>query len=151
MRAGWVAAAVLIAAGVGAYFYVKSGKAPPLAKTLQAVASSAEALASQYVPSDSPPDAGADADAGEVLRRQNGPLSNVQLGAPLVHGTFVSECGAPDTMHVTVKVGVKFGRATNVDVKTTPPDSKIASCIERSVRDKQWDVSPKPGRVTVKY
>jgi hypothetical protein len=152
MRAKWVAAAAVLAVGAGGYYLVKSGRAPPLAKTLQAVASSAEALASAYVPlaTDSP-EAGADADAGEILHRQAGPLSNAQLGAPLVHGTFVSECGAPDTMHVTVKASVKFGRAVSVDVKTTPPDTKIAACIDRAVKARQWDVSPKPGKVTVTY
>jgi hypothetical protein len=38
-----------------------------------------------------------------------------------------------------------------VDVKTTPPDATIAACIDRAVREKQWDVSPKTGKVTVTY
>jgi hypothetical protein len=150
MRAGWIAAALLVGIGAGVYVYVRAGHAQPLARTLQDVASSAAALASAYVPHAAPPDAG-DADAGQIVHRQNGPLTNAQLGAPLVHGTFVSECGAPDSMHVTVKAAVKFGRATHVDVKTTPPDTRIAACIKRAVEDKEWDVSPKPGRVTVTY
>ncbi len=150
MRAGWIAATSLVVIAAGAYVFVASGKGPPIARTLEAVASSAAALASAYVPSSSP-EAGSEEDAGEVVHRQGGPLSNAQLGAPLVHGTFLSECGAPDTMHVALKVGVKFGRAVSVDVKTTPPDAKIAACFDRAVKDKQWDISPKPGKVTVTY
>jgi hypothetical protein len=151
MRAGWILAAMVVGVAAGAYVYVASGKAtPPLAQTLEAVASSAVALATAVVPSLAP-EAGPEVDAAEMPHRQSAPLSNTQLGAPLVHGTFLGECGAPDAMHVTLKVNVKFGRATSVDVKTTPPDTTIAACIERAVRDKQWDVSPHPGKVTVTY
>jgi hypothetical protein len=154
MRARWFAAALVVAAGVGGYALAVSGRAQPLARTLQAVASSAAALASAYDPTAAPPsdagtgDAGAD---GDAVHRQSGPLSNTQLGAPLVHGTFLSECGAPDSMHVTLKVGVKWGRAVTVDVKTTPPDAAITACVDRAVRAKQWDVSPKAGKVVVTY
>jgi hypothetical protein len=153
MRAGWIALALVVIVTAGGYALLRSGRAPaPLAKTLHevasSVASSAAAVASAYEPTD-PPDAAAD--ASEAWPRQNGPLSNTQLGAPLVHGTFVTECGAPDNMHVTIKVNVKFGRATSVDVKTTPPDKTVAACIDRAIRDKHWDESPKPGHVQVTY
>jgi hypothetical protein len=152
MRAGWIAVAVVLAAGAGGYVLVRSGRAAPLKKTLEDVASSAAALASAYDPLAPSPEGGVDAgDGGDAVHRQSGPLSNTQLGAPLVHGTFVSDCGAPDTMHVTLKVSVRWGRAVGVDVKTTPPDATIAACIDRAVREKQWDVSPKTGKVTVTY
>jgi hypothetical protein len=83
--------------------------------------------------------------------RQTAPLSSAQLGAPLVHGSFVTECGAPDNMKVIVKADVRLGRAVNVTVKTDPPNLAISSCIERAARDLQWDVSPKTGHVTVRY
>jgi hypothetical protein len=153
MRAVLIALGLLVVVAAAGYALLRSGRAPaPIARTLHevasSVASSAAAVASAYEPTDAP-DAAADAD--EVWPRQNSPLSNTQLGAPLVHGTFVSECGAPDNMHVTIKVGVKLGRATGVDVKTTPPDKTVAACIDRAVRDKHWDVSPRPGHVTVTY
>ncbi|MGH7440618.1 MAG: hypothetical protein ACRENE_33420 [Polyangiaceae bacterium] len=153
MRAGGIALALVVIVAAGGYALLRSGRAPaPIARTLHevasSVASSAAAVASAYEPTD-PPDAAPD--ASEVWVRQNGPLSNTQLGAPLVHGTFVTECGAPDTMHVTIKVNVKFGRATGVDVKTTPPDKTIAACIDHAIRDKHWDVSPKAGHVSVTY
>ena len=152
MRVLGIAFALVVLVAAAGYALLRSGRAPaPIAKTLHEVASSvasSAAAVAAYEPTDAPD---ASPDASEVWPRQNGPLSNTQLGAPLVHGTFVSECGAPDSMHVTIKVGVKFGRATSVDVKTTPPDRTIAACIDRAVHDKHWDVSPKSGHVTVTY
>lgn len=89
--------------------------------------------------------------AGGIVRRQATPLSNAQLGGPLVHGKFVSACGAPDDMKVVVHLDVKKGHATKVTVKTQPPNPTVASCIERAVRDLQWDISPQVGHVTVTY
>jgi hypothetical protein len=104
--------------------------------------------------SPSPPTSASDApraDAGPPPRRQTAPLSSAQLGAPLVNGAFVSACGAPDDMKVVANVTVKMGRATAVSVTTQPPDPAIRSCIERSMRDLRWDISPGMGRVTVRY
>jgi hypothetical protein len=92
----------------------------------------------------------ATADAG-AQHRQTAPLSSAQLGAPLVHGSFVNSCGAPETMKVVVKADVKMGRAVAVDVKTNPPDPAIAACIDKATRDLRWDISPKTGHVTVTY
>jgi len=99
-----------------------------------------------------PPSADAGAkDAGVIVHRQAAPLSSAQLGAPLVHGKFVSACGAPDDMKVVVHLDVKKGRASKIAVKTEPASSAVASCIERAIRDLQWDVSPQVGHVTVTY
>ncbi len=68
-----------------------------------------------------------------------------------MHGAFVSECGAPDSMHVTLRIAVRLGRAVSVDVRTIPPDHTVAACIDRAVKEKHWDVSPKAGHVTVTY
>jgi hypothetical protein len=104
----------------------------------------------------SPPSAPADAagpapDAGVIVHRQAAPLSKAQLGAPLVHGKFLSTCGAPDDMKVVVHLDVKMGHATKVTVKTQPPNPTVASCVERAVRDLEWDMSPQVGHVTVTY
>lgn len=90
-------------------------------------------------------------DAGVSVRRQTGPLSTAQLGAPLVHGTFIGACGATDDMKVVVTLAVKRGRATEVTVKTFPPNPVVESCVERATRDLRWDVSPHAGHVTVTY
>jgi hypothetical protein len=95
--------------------------------------------------------AGPSGDAGPTGRPRVGPLSSAQLGAPLVHGTFVTACGAPTDMKVVVKVAVKMGRAVDVKVTTDPPDPSIAACIDKAARDLQWEVSRKTDHVTVTY
>jgi hypothetical protein len=108
------------------------------------VASVAEALWAR--------DAGASTrDAGTLVHRQTAPLSSAQLGAPLVRGTFIGPCGAPDDMKVVVNATVKMGHAVDVAVKTEPPNTAVASCIEKAARDLQWDISPKTDHVTVTY
>jgi hypothetical protein len=114
--------------------------------SVRAASSSLETPRSQTI------DAGtAVRDAGAILRRQTAPLSNAQLGAPLVHGTFVSACGAPDDMKVIMKVSVKMGRAVDVTAETHPPNPVVQSCLERKAHELQWDISPKTDHVTVTY
>jgi hypothetical protein len=147
---------VVLAIG-GAYAAASSGRLPFLRRTWGTVASAvSSAVASAAAPlasavADSPAVADAGSDAATMPHRQTAPLSSAQLGAPLRHGTFVTECGAPDTMKVVVKADVRLGRAVNVSVKTEPPSLNVASCIEQRARDLQWDVSPKMGHVTVRY
>jgi hypothetical protein len=113
----------------------------------------AASLSSDPAPSSRTADADAPrrVDAAATVHRQTAPLSSAQLGAPLVHGTFVSACGAPDDMKVVVDVTVKMGRAVQVTVKTQPPNPTVASCVDRATRDLQWDVSPKTDHATVTY
>ncbi len=61
-------------------------------------------------------------------------LTDAQLSAPLRHASFISGCGAPDDMHVTVRVAVKMGRAVGVTVSTNPPSGGVAACIDGAVR-----------------
>ena len=102
-----------------------------------------------------PPEAGAPADAAPEAaappHKQAAPLSSAQLAAPLVHGTYVTACGAPDTMKVVVKATVKMGHAIAVNVKTDPPNADVAACVEHAARGLQWDISPKTEHVTVTY
>jgi hypothetical protein len=78
-------------------------------------------------------------------------LTDVQLTGPMRNGAFVSECGAPDSMKVTVKVAIKLGRAAGVSVVTSPPDPDIAGCIDRYVRSFSWPSSRKMDSFTTKY
>jgi hypothetical protein len=78
-------------------------------------------------------------------------LTNAQLSAPLRHASFVTGCGAPDDMKVTVRVAVKMGRAIGVTVSASPHSAGVAACIDRSVRGLQWAVSPKTDFVTTTY
>jgi hypothetical protein len=97
-------------------------------------------------------DAAPSADASaRPVRRQPGPLSSAQLGAPLLSGHWFSECGAPDTMKLVVKMDVRQGRAVKIDVKTDPTDPVVIGCIERAASDLRWDISPRTGHVTVRY
>jgi hypothetical protein len=146
----------LFVVGVGALLYFGSRRElpPALADTYETVAalasSASEAFSATRTATDGP-DAG-DAGAAAVHRTtQAAPLSSAQLGAPLVHGKFVSECGAPDDMKVVVKVTVKAGRAVAASAATDPPNPAVASCVEKGVRNMQWDASPKTQHLTVSY
>lgn len=63
-------------------------------------------------------------------------------------GSFVSDCGAPDSMSVRVKVAIKMGRAVGVSVYTQPPAVDVAGCIDRHVRARSWPASPMDSFVT---
>jgi hypothetical protein len=153
MRTIVVVAVVVVAAAVA---LAASGRVPLLARAWETVATAVASSPLLHAPSGSPEPSPADAgspggDAGPAPRRQAGPLSSAQLGAPLVHGGFVSACRAPDDMKVVVTLTVKMGRAGAVTVTTIPPDPAVASCVERAVRDQRWDVSPHVGHLTVTY
>ena len=67
------------------------------------------------------------------------------------NGAFVGECGAPDSMRVTVQVAIKTGRAAGVSVSTSPPDPDVAGCIDRYVRTFSWPSSPKTDSFKTRY
>lgn len=70
-------------------------------------------------------------------------LTDTHISAPMRNGAFVGECGAPDSMKVTVQVAIKSGHAAGVSVSTNPPDPDVAGCIDRYVRTFSWPSSPK--------
>jgi hypothetical protein len=126
---------------------------PPLAEAYGTVAALASSASDAFTASRGAPEGPDAGDAGAVAIRktQTAPLSSAQLSAPLVHGRFVTDCGAPDTMKVIVKVTVKMGHPVAIDVKTDPPNAAVASCVEKATREKQWDISPKSQSATVTY
>ena len=147
------ALAVVVAAGAVVAAIAASGMAPSLNRTLNGVAS---VVAPASDAGDTEPGSEAGVDAGSSpdaspRRKQAKPLSSAQLGAPLVDGHYLAVCGAPDTMKVTVKVTVKMGKATGVDVATDPPDTQVSRCVEQFVQDQRWDISPKTGKFTIRY
>jgi hypothetical protein len=113
------------------------------------------APALEMVYSRASPDAGdaaaVEVEGGVAQHKQAAPLSSAQLGAPLVHGSFVTACGAPETMKVVVKVTVQKGRAVATDVTTDPPDTTVSRCIDDAIGHLRWDVSPKAQQLTVRY
>lgn len=143
-------AGVVVTIGIVAVLSAR-GKLPPQVSKLVQFADGGLSLGF----GDDGTDAASSAEAGPQPlppgKPQAAPLSSAQLGAPLVHGTFVSACGAPATMKVKAKVTVKMGRAVAVTVKTDPPDSTIAACVEHAIRDLAWDRSVRSGTVTVSY
>ncbi|MGD0677733.1 MAG: hypothetical protein ABSC94_20130 [Polyangiaceae bacterium] len=78
-------------------------------------------------------------------------LTRAQLGAPLVDGSFLSDCNAPDDMKIEVRVAVRKGRAVGVTVATEPVSPAVASCVDRAVRDLRWPSSPKTDFLTTTY
>jgi hypothetical protein len=146
-------ALLIFVAGVVVGGSAATGRLPFLSRAWGTVASSvATSPLFSEESSSQTTDAGAPSgDAAVLWHRQATPLSSAQLGAPLVHGTFVATCGAPDDMKVVLNVTVKMGRAVGVAVETNPSNSAVASCVERATRDLQWDVSPKTDHVTVTY
>jgi eukaryotic-like serine/threonine-protein kinase len=78
-------------------------------------------------------------------------LTDQQLSGPMRNATFLSGCGAPDSMHVTVKVAIKMGRAIGVSVYTTPPNGGVASCVDHAVRGLAWPVNQKMDSFVTTY
>ena len=78
-------------------------------------------------------------------------LTDGQLSAPMRNTSFLSACGAPDSMKVTVRVAVKLGRAIGVSVYTTPPNGAVASCVDHAVRGLAWPVNSKMDSFTTSY
>jgi eukaryotic-like serine/threonine-protein kinase len=78
-------------------------------------------------------------------------LTDLQLSGPLRNATFLNQCGAPDSMHVTVKVAIKMGRAVGVSVYTTPPNGAVASCVDRAVRNLAWPANQKMDSFVTTY
>lgn len=78
-------------------------------------------------------------------------LSDAQLGAPMRNAAFISGCGAPDNMKVTVKVAVKGGRAVGVSVYTNPPNPAVSGCVDRHVRGLSWPPNAKMDSFTTAY
>ena len=78
-------------------------------------------------------------------------LPDAQLSAPMKNAAFISACGAPDSMKVTVKVAIKMGRAVGVSVYTNPPNAGVASCIDGAVRRLGWPANPKMDSFVTSY
>jgi hypothetical protein len=78
-------------------------------------------------------------------------LSDAQLAGPMRNAAFISGCGAPDNMKVTVRVAVKMGRAVGVTVYTNPANQQVAACVDRHVRGLGWPANPKMDSFTTTY
>jgi hypothetical protein len=78
-------------------------------------------------------------------------LTDSQLGAPMRNASFISGCGAPDSMKVQVRVAVQNGRAVGVSVYPNPPNPAVAACVDRHVRALGWPPNAKMDFFTTTY
>jgi hypothetical protein len=86
------------------------------------------------------------------MGEKSGPdLTDGQLSGPLRSAGFISGCGAPDSMKVTVRCAIKNGRAVGVTVITNPPNAAVASCVDHHVRGLSWPSSSKMDSFTTTY
>lgn len=147
MRAGAILVVVLCAVVVVLCALTLAGKLPWVSHHVNALASSWEAPSSDASSGD-----GGQSEGGDPpVKAQAAPLTSAQLSAPLYHVTFLSQCGAPPDMHVSIKVTVKMGKPTDVQVTTDPPDPGISDCVNRATRQLRWPASRRTDHVSVKY
>ncbi len=86
------------------------------------------------------------------IGQASGPdLTDTQLAGPMRNAGFITGCGAPDSMKVTVRVAIKMGRAVGVSVYTNPPNSGVAACVDRAVRNLAWPANGKMDSFTTTY
>jgi hypothetical protein len=78
-------------------------------------------------------------------------LTDTQLAGPMRNASFLSSCGAPDSMKVTVRVAIRMGNAVGVSVYTNPSNNGVAACVDRAVRGLHWPANPKMDSFTTTY
>src|SRR5690606_15263432 len=66
-----------------------------------------------------------------------------QLGAVLNTGSYLSACGVPSNMAVSVCAAIQNGRAVGVTIRTTPSDAGKNRCIAGRVRGLSFPSNPK--------
>jgi hypothetical protein len=79
------------------------------------------------------------------------PLTDAELREPMRNATFVSGCGAPADMKVTVRVAVLDGHAYAVSTSTAPAAPDIARCAALAVRRLGWPSTAHRDFFTVTY
>jgi hypothetical protein len=70
-------------------------------------------------------------------------LSANAYGAVLNNGRYLTGCGVPASMKVTICAAVQNGRAVGVTVRTDPDNKGIASCISGAVRGLSFPSHPR--------
>jgi hypothetical protein len=70
-------------------------------------------------------------------------LTAGQYGAVLNRGGYISHCGVPDSMSVSICAAVQNGRAVGVTITTQPRDGRVASCVSAAVRGLNFPSHPR--------
>lgn len=78
-------------------------------------------------------------------------LSAGAYGAVLNKGSYLSSCGVPSSMSVSICAAVQNGRAVGVTVTTTPSSPGIASCISGAVRSLSFPSHPRLDVTTTSF
>jgi len=79
----------------------------------------------------------------KIGQRGQADITAGQYGAILNSGSYFAGCGVPDSMAVSICAAVQNGKAVGVTVTTTPPNGRIAACINGSVRRLNFPSHPK--------
>lgn len=78
-------------------------------------------------------------------------LTAGQFASVLNNGAYISACGTPGSMKVTVCAAVQNGRAVGVTITTEPPNGGISSCIAGAVRRMSFPSNPKLDIATTRF
>ncbi len=78
-------------------------------------------------------------------------LTAGQFASVLNNGNYVTGCGTPQSMHISVCAAVQNGRAVGVTVSTDPPNGGIANCISSAVRRMSFPSNPKLDIATTRF
>ena len=70
-------------------------------------------------------------------------LTAGQFASVLNNGNYITGCGTPGSMHVTVCAAVQNGHAVGVTITTEPHNAGISNCIAGAVRRMSLSVNPK--------
>lgn len=78
-----------------------------------------------------------------IGQRGQADITAGQYGAILNSGSYFSGCGVPDSMSISICAAVQNGRAVGVSVTTSPPNGRVAACVNSSVRRLNFPSHPK--------
>jgi len=78
-----------------------------------------------------------------IGQRGQADITAGQYGALLNSGSYFAGCGVPDSMSINICAAVQNGKAVGVTVTTSPPNGRVASCVNSSVRRINFPSHPK--------
>jgi len=78
-----------------------------------------------------------------IGQRGQADITAGQYGALLNSGSYFAGCGVPDSMSINICAAVQNGKAVGVTVTTSPPNGRVASCVNASVRRLNFPSHPK--------
>jgi hypothetical protein len=85
-------------------------------------------------------------DTMEIGKAQEKDLTAEQLGAP-IGSNIVTGCGLASSTTADICATMKDGKALGVSVLLTPPNNKVAACIDKATRRLHFPVSHRPNRI----